>query len=237
VFSLSGLKKWLADERGALRADLKRLFTASCPTLDPDGVLDEFPQVLEQRLATDDKADEVVKAAPKTATDGQDVEDEFMEDSSDDERGVVDSGKLLDRLFDEPQRVAVVSGRGEFFGKAENALSGRWNRIDREGCFPAAIRTGFNTRLVVLSIAGNNAMLWQPPSLDLWRWIVVGATLALGDPVVRYDPTTGALDFLTPPPRQAERVALLTAHQTGPWSWRIDDKAYGTLARIMGKMP
>jgi hypothetical protein len=101
VFSLSGLKKWLADERGALRSDLKRLFTSSCPTLDPDSVLDEFPQILEQRLATDDKAGEPIKATPRPAADGQDVEDEFMEDSGDGERGVADNGKLLDRLFDE----------------------------------------------------------------------------------------------------------------------------------------
>ncbi|MGE0677730.1 hypothetical protein [Pseudolabrys sp.] len=136
--------------------------------------------------------------------------------------------------LDEPERVAVVGGRGEFFGKSENAPSGRWKRIDGDGCFPAAIRTGFTTRLVVLAIAGNSATLWQPPSLDLWRWVVVGATLALDNPVLRYDRTTGALDFLTPPPRQVERAALLTGHQTSPWSWRIDDKAYETLAKIMG---
>lgn len=136
--------------------------------------------------------------------------------------------------LDEPQRVAVVSGRGEFFGRFENVPSGRWMRIDGDGCFPAAIGTGFITRYVVLSIAGNTATLWQPPSLDLWRWVVVGATLALGDPVLRYNRTAGTLDFLTPPPRQAERAALLTGHQTGPWSWRIDDMAYGVLVRIMG---
>lgn len=136
--------------------------------------------------------------------------------------------------LDEPQRVAVVSGRGDFFGRAENTPSGRWKRIDADGFFPAAIRTGFSTRLVVLAIAGNNATLWQPPTADVWRWVVVGATLASGDRVLRYDQKTGALDFLTPPPRQAERVALLAGHQTGAWSWRIDDKAYATLAKIIG---
>jgi hypothetical protein len=139
--------------------------------------------------------------------------------------------------LDEPQRVAVVSARSEYFGRAENAPSGRWKRIDGDGCFPAAIRSGFNTRLVVLSIAGNSATIWQPPTVDLWRWVVVGATLALGDPVARYDRTTGVLDFLVPPPRQAERIALLTGHQTAHWSWRIDDKAHGTLSKIMGTMP
>jgi hypothetical protein len=136
--------------------------------------------------------------------------------------------------LDEPQRVAVVSGRGEFFGRAENAPSGRWKRVDQDGCFPAAIRSGFITRYVVLSISGDSATLWQPPTFDLWRWIVVGATLAAGDPVLRYDRTTHALDFLTPPPRQAERVVLLTGDRTGPWSWMIDDKAYGSLVRLIG---
>ncbi|MGE0677728.1 DEAD/DEAH box helicase [Pseudolabrys sp.] len=101
VFSVRGLKKWFADERRALRADLQRLFTASCPTLDPDGVLNEFPQILEQHLGTGDQANEPIKITPKPAVDGLDVEDEIMEDSGDDERGVVDNGKLLDRLFDE----------------------------------------------------------------------------------------------------------------------------------------
>jgi hypothetical protein len=136
--------------------------------------------------------------------------------------------------LDEPERVAVVGGRGEFFGKSENAPSGRWKRISGDGCFPAAIISGFTTRLVVLAIAGDAATLWQPPSLDLWRWVVVGATLALDDPVLRYDRATGALDFLTPPPRQAERVALLTGHQTSPWSWRVDEKAYASLLKIVG---
>lgn len=136
--------------------------------------------------------------------------------------------------LDEPQRVAVVSGRGEFFGRAENAPSGRWKRVDGDGCFPAAVRTGFATRLVILSIAGNHATLWEPPTADLWRWIVVGTTLAMGDPVLRYDRIAATLDFLTPPPRQAERAALLTGRQTGPWSWQIDDAAYQVLAKVMG---
>jgi hypothetical protein len=90
-------------------------------------------------------------------------------------------------------------------------------------------RNGYITRYVILSIAGDSATLWQPPTPDLWRWIVVGATLVAGDPVLRYNRTTRALDFLTPPPQQAERVVLLTGDRTGPWSWMIDDKAYGSL--------
>lgn len=136
--------------------------------------------------------------------------------------------------LDEPQAVAVLSGRGEFFGQAENAPVGRWKRIDGDGCFPAVIRSGYSSRSVVLSIAGGAARLWQPSTLDVWRWIVVGATLAAGDPVLRYDRNTEKLDFLTPPPMQAERTVLLTGTQIGPWSWTIDAKACGVLARLMG---
>lgn len=136
--------------------------------------------------------------------------------------------------LDEPHRVAVVSGRGTFFGRFDETLSGRWQRIDADGCFPAAIRSGFTTRYVVLAVSGQKATLWQPPRLDIWRWVVAGATMAQGDPVLRYDTTTGALDFLTPPPRQSERLALLTGRQTGSWSWVIDGNAYKALNRIYG---
>jgi hypothetical protein len=136
--------------------------------------------------------------------------------------------------LDEPQAVAVVSGRGEFFGRADNAPSGRWKRFAGDGCFPAAIQSGFATRNVVLNISGGEATLWQPPNRDLWRWIVVGATLVGGDPVLRYDPGSAKLDFLTPPPRQAERAALLAGTQIGPWSWTIERNAYSVLASLMG---
>jgi hypothetical protein len=136
--------------------------------------------------------------------------------------------------LEEPQAVAVVSGRGEFFGRADNGTSGRWNRVAGDGCFPAAIQSGFTTRNVVLNISGGGATLWQPPTLDLWRWIVVGATLSGGDPVLRYDPGRATIDFLTPPPRQAERAALLAGTQIGPWSWTIDSNAYSVLAELMG---
>lgn len=135
--------------------------------------------------------------------------------------------------LDEPEAVAVVSGRAEFFGRADPP-SGRWRRVEADGFFPAAIRTGYTLKNVVLHVAGNEATLWQPPSHDIWRWIVVGHTLAQGDPVLRYDPASGLLDFLTPPPRQAERAALLTGAQQSPWSWTLDACAYTVIAALMG---
>jgi hypothetical protein len=134
----------------------------------------------------------------------------------------------------EPQSVAVLSGRGRFFGQADNAPSGRWQRIASDGYFPAMIKSGFSVRTVVLRISDGAATLWQPSSRDLWRWIVVGATLAAGEPVLSYDPATAQLDFFTPPPGQLERAALLTGTQLGPWSWKIDAQAFIVIEGFIG---
>ena len=136
--------------------------------------------------------------------------------------------------LDEPTAVAVVSGRAEFFGLADPLPSGRWRRIDAQGCFPASIRTSYSHKSVVLNVSGKDTTLWQPPSHDIWRWIVVGQTLALGDPVLRYDPTSQILDFLTPPPRQAERAALITGTPQAAWSWKLEPSAYAEIAALMG---
>lgn len=136
--------------------------------------------------------------------------------------------------LDEPDKVAVVSGRAEFFGKAENVPSGRWQRVAGDGCFPATIRAGYTTRNVVLHISGKEATLWQPPTRDIWRWIVVGQTLAQGDTVLRYDRASSTLEFLTPPPRQAERAALIVGAQSSAWSWVVDEQAHAAIAALMG---
>jgi hypothetical protein len=135
--------------------------------------------------------------------------------------------------LDEPNTVAVVSGRAEFFGRADPTPSGRWSRVQADGFFPAAIRTGYTLKNVILHVSGKETTLWQPPTRDIWRWIVVGQTLAHGDPVLRYNRATGVLDFLTPPPRQAERAALLTGEQQTAWSWKLDPSAYAVIATLM----
>ena len=137
--------------------------------------------------------------------------------------------------LDEPEKVAIISCRSEFFGKAENAPSGRWQRVAGNGCFPATIRAGYTNRNVILHIADTEATLWQPPTQDIWRWIVVGQTLAQGDQVLRYDPASSRLDFLTPPPRRAERAALIAGTQTGAWSWFVDEPAYDIITALMGR--
>lgn len=135
--------------------------------------------------------------------------------------------------LDEPNAVAVLSGSGPFFGKAEPTPSGRWQRVGIDGCFAAIIKSGYTSRVAVLNVADAGATIWFPPSRDVWRWIVVGQTLAAGEPVLRYDAATGALDFLTEPPRQAERAAMLTGTQTNAWSWCVDPQAYETIDSLM----
>ncbi len=137
--------------------------------------------------------------------------------------------------LDEPQSVAVLSGRGAFFGAPDIPPTGRWSKVASDGCYPAAIKSGYVIKHVVLNVSGNRTTLWQPPTHDAWRWIVVGATLATGDPVLRYDAGAAKLDFLVPPPRQAERAALLSGLRVGPWSWVVDPTAFGVIADLIGQ--
>ncbi|MHC9420728.1 DEAD/DEAH box helicase (plasmid) [Sphingomonas citri] len=97
-FSLTGLRDWIAGERAALRADIARLFTASCPTLDPDAVLDELPEVLAAELVR--PVEDRPSPQPPTATaDDGDFADEIVENASDDAPPAINDGRLLDRLF------------------------------------------------------------------------------------------------------------------------------------------
>ena len=136
--------------------------------------------------------------------------------------------------LDEPNSVAVLSGLGPFFGKTDPTPSGRWQRVEESGCFPAIVKNGYSSRVAVLNVDRSTATIWFPPSRDIWRWIVVGQTLEAGHPVSRYDPATGQFDFLTEPPRQAERAALLTGIQTKAWSWRLDPFANSVIESLMG---
>ncbi|MEA2906275.1 MAG: hypothetical protein QOI12_3662 [Alphaproteobacteria bacterium] len=99
-FSLAGLRVWLADNQANLATDLDRLFVASCPSLNAVALLKEFPAVLHDRLATvpaDHRPAPVVAPQPS----GEESDDEPIEGSPDEDHAVTDSGKLLDRLFDE----------------------------------------------------------------------------------------------------------------------------------------
>lgn len=135
--------------------------------------------------------------------------------------------------LDEPNRVAVLSGSGNYYGFPRD-VSGRWARASDEGFYPAVIESGFTQRRVLLATQDGAATLWEPPSRDVWHWIIVGSTLSQGSPVWKYDAASETFEFLTPPPRQAERAAMLTGAQLSPWSWRVDPKAHGIIAGLLG---
>ncbi|MEX2616004.1 MAG: DEAD/DEAH box helicase [Alphaproteobacteria bacterium] len=99
VFSFAGFKQWIAEGREALRLDLERMFTVHCPALDADELLNGFPGSLQHTLAQPPEVASVPQPA-KSADADDDMEDEVMEDADDEEHGVIDNGKLLDRLFD-----------------------------------------------------------------------------------------------------------------------------------------
>lgn len=97
-FSLAGLRAWIADNRAELSDDLARIFTRSCPSLDPGVILKDLPNVLEAELIK--PADDVPPVLASTAgTDDDDFDDEILEDASDEDTPVVNDGRLLDRLF------------------------------------------------------------------------------------------------------------------------------------------
>jgi len=136
--------------------------------------------------------------------------------------------------LEEPQAVAILSGRGRYFGNADETPSGRWHRVNGDGCYPARLRAAYTHRFVVMSISGGRATVWEPASPDLWRWIVIGATLAAGDPVFSYDPASARLDFHTPPPDQLERAVLLTCERVGPWSCTVAPQVHALMNRLIG---
>lgn len=135
--------------------------------------------------------------------------------------------------LDEPKKVAVLSDRGGYFGSPRD-VSGRWSSAKEEGYYPAVIQSGFTQRRVLLAIENGAATLWEPPNRDVWHWMIVGFTLSQGAPVWDYDRTTDTFEFLTPPPRQAERAAMLTGAQLSPWSWRVDAEAQAIIAGLLG---
>ena len=150
---------------------------------------------------------------------------------SDYARVLTSSGERF--ALDEPNKVAVLSGGGAFYGFPHD-VSGRWARASDEGFYPAVIESGFTKRRVLLAIRDGVATLWESPSRDVWHWIIVGFTLGQGAPVWKYDAPSELFEFMTPPPRQAERAAMLTGVQLSPWSWRFDAEAQGIIAGLLG---
>ena len=129
--------------------------------------------------------------------------------------------------------VAVLSGEGDYFGRFDPEPTGRWKRVKDEGIFAAAVKVGFEIRHVVLHVKNGAIHLWQPPSRDIWNWLVVGATLARSCDVIKYDDRTELLTFLVPPPQQLARAVRLTGTQKAAWTWLIDPAAHSTIRSFL----
>ena len=92
-FSLAGLKAWLIEHQDELRAEVGRLFVASCPALDADLILTRWPMLLEEKLG----ALHPPPTGEEAVVDGED--DELESDVPDNDRSGAGSAKLLDQLF------------------------------------------------------------------------------------------------------------------------------------------
>lgn len=160
------------------------------------------------------------------------------DNSEDGAAGLYDFAKILAssgesfRLVDAD--IAVLSGRGDFFGSFDKPPSGRWQNPGAAGCFPAAIRKRYGASLVILDSDGSHGSIWQPQSRDLWRWATLGLTLSVGDPIYRFDPQTKIMKFLVPLPGQLERLMLLSARHESTWSWIVTDATIRVLDKLVG---
>lgn len=103
-FSLAGLKQWLLDNREKLARDVARLFTASCPGVDAYGLLDRWPDLLQEKLGlaaaqvVDPETTDAVVESTDDDDDG-DYDDLVEADAPDNDKSGAGSGKLLDQLF------------------------------------------------------------------------------------------------------------------------------------------
>lgn len=130
--------------------------------------------------------------------------------------------------------IAILSGRGDFFGSFDKPVSGRWQSPGASGCFPAVIRKPFGSTLIIVAVDGSEASFWQPPSRDVWRWATIGFTLSLGDPIYRVDQQTGIAKFMVPLPRQLERLMLLASRQEATWSWVTNETTIDLVDKLTG---
>lgn len=120
-----------------------------------------------------------------------------------------------------PDKVRVLAGSQSYFGRYDAPqLEGRWHAATADGDFCAARHVGHGWRQCMLSVRAGRASIWEGDDPDLWRWAVVGQTLASGASLYRYDPEAGEFAMHVPPPRQVRRLLALGAMSVGPWRWR-----------------
>lgn len=134
-------------------------------------------------------------------------------------------------------KLRVLTGRQAYFGRYDGPQpDGRWQQAAGDGAFCAVRHAGHGWRPCVLSIHDGRAAVWEPEGWELWQWAIVGQTIAVGDPVCRYDEESLEFSALVPLPRQVRRLLTLAGEPTGSWRWRTP-RAVGAaaLALLTGK--
>lgn len=130
--------------------------------------------------------------------------------------------------------IAILSGQGDFFGSFNKPVTGRWQNVGAVGCFPAVLRKQYTAEFIIVNSDEADASFWKPETIDLWRWVTIGFTLSLGQPIFRFDKDTGLVGFLVPLPRQLQRLMLLAAEPKGAWNWIASETAMWVLERLVG---
>jgi hypothetical protein len=86
-----------------------------------------------------------------------------------------------------------------------------------------------------LVAAGNEGVTaWETRDWDLWRWAVVGQTLAASDPVARWIEEDSHFVALTPPPQQLSRLLTLAGTIERPWRWLVTKPVAQAAMRLLG---
>ena len=143
------------------------------------------------------------------------------------------AGERLENLG--PDAVRVVSGRGAYFGRETGPRpEGRWEALKGKGIFCAARNVQYGWRPCLVVAADESVTAWETRDWDLWRWAVVGQTLATSDPVARWLEEESEFVALTPPPFQLSRLLTLAGTSERPWRWRVSKSVAETAMRLLG---
>ena len=135
-----------------------------------------------------------------------------------------------------PDKVRVLAGRQSFFGRVEAPqLEGRWQAIKSDGVFCAARQVGHGWRACVAQIIDGAVTIFETQDWDLWRWAIIGQTLADGDEVCRFEDQMSEFTMQTPPPRQVRRLMDLASEALGAWRWRTSPVVANQARALLGQ--
>lgn len=139
-----------------------------------------------------------------------------------------------DRLGDlSADKVRVLSGRQAYFGRYDGAQpEGRWHEARADGSYCAVRHAGYGWRPCIVTLDSGAGSLWDA-DWDLWRWAVVGQTLASGDAVYTFDEETAEFAALVPLPRQLRRLMALAAEPVAAWRWRCASSVAAEAHRLL----